>query len=255
MWGYILVLTIIALVLFLLIVILSFKEIFKTKDANFKEYSEEKPRTTQRAASFMEQTSYTISEIVNDPGINGEYQLYKYLIYYAGEDAKILCNLYPRLNDDNSTQVDAVLINSDGIFVFESKNCSGDIYGNEYDEHWLKIRYKDKTSVRFQNPLNQNLNHIKMLEKILGDDYNFYSVIAFSNNATIRNRYDYDDTFVVRYENIGQVLDRVKNINLDCSHLDQERIDKIFNELKKYLNPPAYIKAKHLSYAKTQHRN
>lgn len=65
-----------------------------------------------------------------------------------------------------TTQIDHVVVCNTGIFVIETKNMSGWIFGGEKDKTWTQVIYRSKT--RFQNPLRQNFRHAKTLEDLLG---------------------------------------------------------------------------------------
>lgn len=58
------------------------------------------------------------------------------------------------------------------IFVVESKNYSGWIFGNEKS---------------FYNPIMQNKTHIKWLKKQVGNNIPVYSVIAFSERCKLKD--------------------------------------------------------------------
>lgn len=90
-------------------------------------------------------------------------------------------------NQGKTTQIDHVVVSSYGIFVIETKNYTGWIIGKEKDRQWTQVIYKRKE--RFYNPIHQNYAHIKALETILREDYEgeFYSIICFSNRATLKN--------------------------------------------------------------------
>ena len=51
----------------------------------------------------------------------GEYQLYKVLERLEGNN-KILTNLYIPRSNGQLTEIDLIMINKKGIFVFESKD-------------------------------------------------------------------------------------------------------------------------------------
>lgn len=85
-----------------------------------------------------------------------------------------------------TTQIDHVVISKYGIFVIETKNYTGWIYGGENAENWTKNVYGNKYS--FRNPLKQNYAHIKALMEILGIPSSsvFIPIVAFSNQADIK---------------------------------------------------------------------
>lgn len=60
---------------------------------------------------------------------------------------------------DGTTQVDHIVVSRFGIFVVETKNMGGWIFGDADQSLWTQVFYGHKT--RFQNPLRQNYKHIK----------------------------------------------------------------------------------------------
>lgn len=70
------------------------------------------------------------------------------------------------INDEyGSTQIDHIIVSKFGIFVVETKEWSGWIYGSENDRQWTHNKYGTKT--KFQNPLKQNFRHQVSLAKYL----------------------------------------------------------------------------------------
>jgi hypothetical protein len=69
----------------------------------------------------------------------------------------------------STTQIDHVLVSVYGIFVIETKNMKGWIFGDERSAQWTQSIFGKKS--RFQNPLRQNYRHVKALAE-------------FSENAT-----------------------------------------------------------------------
>ena len=87
-------------------------------------------------------------------------------------------------NNGMTTQIDHIVISIYGIFVIETKNYKGQIYGNSSSEHWTENFY-GKT-YKFYNPIKQNHSHIKVLQKLLRIPFDtLISVVVFSNNATL----------------------------------------------------------------------
>jgi Nuclease-related domain/Topoisomerase DNA binding C4 zinc finger len=85
-----------------------------------------------------------------------------------------------------TTQIDHIVLSKAGIFVIETKNYQGWIYGSERSKKWTQVIYKRKQT--FHNPLHQNYGHIKAIEKIIGERIKppFYSIIAFDPKSTIK---------------------------------------------------------------------
>ena len=66
---------------------------------------------------------------------------------------------------DGTTQIDHVFVSRYGIFVVETKNMKGWVFGEETQAQWTQKLFKK--SFKFQNPLRQNYKHVKALESIL----------------------------------------------------------------------------------------
>src|SRR5690554_1166944 len=86
---------------------------------------------------------------------------------------------------DGSTQIDHIFVSRFGIFVVETKNMKGWIFGSEHQAQWTQKIFKK--SFRFQNPLRQNYKHVKTLESLLGVSADtVHSVIVFTGESTFK---------------------------------------------------------------------
>ena len=97
----------------------------------------------------------------------------------------MLTNVYIPKNDGTTTEIDLLMINKTGIYVFESKNYSGWIFGDEKSKNWTQTLKGGKKN-KFFNPILQNRAHINALKKLVKDvdSNNFYSYIVFSDRCT-----------------------------------------------------------------------
>ena len=102
-------------------------------------------------------------------------------IYKKIDDLKV------PVGDGTTTQIDHVLVSPFGIFVIETKNMKGEIYGREFERLWTqKI---GRRSYTFQNPVGQNYRHIKALSRYLGlDEKVFRSVVFFVGDCIFGKR-------------------------------------------------------------------
>ena len=85
----------------------------------------------------------------------------------------------------NTCQIDHILINSAGIWVIETKNMSGKIYGKEEDGYWRQVLGYGNTVNKFYNPKKQNATHIYRLKYILGNKHIFHNVVCFLDGADL----------------------------------------------------------------------
>ncbi|HYW03705.1 MAG TPA: NERD domain-containing protein [Gammaproteobacteria bacterium] len=101
--------------------------------------------------------------------------------------------IYHRLDDvtlrcpDGATQIDHIFISRFGVFVLETKNRRGWIFGKEDQAQWIQSIYG--RSYRFQNPLRQNFKHVTAVERALQiPPETIHSVVAFVGNSTFKTR-------------------------------------------------------------------
>ena len=80
---------------------------------------------------------------------------------------------------DGTTQIDHIFVSPYGIFVVETKNMKGWIFGSEKQSQWTQKIFKQ--TFKFQNPLRQNYKHVKALEA-----YQVVTKIRASANNAIR---------------------------------------------------------------------
>lgn len=88
---------------------------------------------------------------------------------------------------DGTTQIDHVFVSRFGVFVVETKNMKGWIFGTEDDPQWTQSIFGN--SFKFQNPLRQNYKHVKELEAALDMPADaIHSVVVFSGQCTLKSQ-------------------------------------------------------------------
>jgi hypothetical protein len=85
-----------------------------------------------------------------------------------------------------SGQIDHIVVSTHGIFVIETKNYGGWIFGHENSEYWTQTIYKKKT--KFRNPIKQNWAHIYALKETLSDfgHVKYNPVVVFAGRAELK---------------------------------------------------------------------
>ena len=94
-------------------------------------------------------------------GTVGESIVAKYLNKLPENEYTVFNNIYIKCGN-SSIQIDHLIISIYGIFVIETKNYSGWIFGNENQNYWTQIIFKNKT--KFINPIKQNNSHINSIK-------------------------------------------------------------------------------------------
>jgi hypothetical protein len=87
--------------------------------------------------------------------------------------------------EDGTTQIDHIVVSQFGIFVIETKNMKGWIFGNAKQKQWTQKIFRN--TGKFQNPLHQNYKHTQTLAGCLNIPTDFiYSVVVFIGSSTFK---------------------------------------------------------------------
>ena len=144
--------------------------------------------------------------------------------HWASEELKKLPQSeYHLLNDlllkdsKGMHQIDHVVVSPYGIYVVETKNYSGAIYGDSKYPEWFSYLGKGKRKIH--SPLRQNYGHIQCLKELLGlDDSAFISIVCFSNRTKFKVKTHSDREFVVHTDDLkSMVLDHPLCMGLDMN--------------------------------------
>ena len=88
-------------------------------------------------------------------------------------------------SNNGTTQVDHILVSPFGLFIVETKNLKGWIYGSEEKPKWTQVVYGNKYS--FQNPLRQTHRHKKVLSKYLDiNESHIQTVVCFVGDSKFK---------------------------------------------------------------------
>ena len=115
----------------------------------------------------------------------GEKVVANYLDKLPRNQFKVLNNItIPTPN--GSSQIDHLIVSIYGIFVIETKNYKGWIYGGENVEYWTQNIYGHK--YQLFNPILQNAGHVKALRRVLKEyePLSIIPIVAFSRRASLK---------------------------------------------------------------------
>ena len=121
-------------------------------------------------------------------GWNGERLTAKVLkkLDRKGYPGIVLRNAYvPMENPEERTEIDVLYITRKGVFVIESKNYSGWIFGSEVDRHWTQTLPGGKRQ-RFYNPIMQNATHVRKLWSYMTVNIPAFPIVAFSERCELK---------------------------------------------------------------------
>ena len=146
-----------------------------------------------------------------------EYEIARQIILNNYFDRRcVFLDSYFKTKSGRYVQIDIIAINKKGVFVFESKDYSGWIFGNGNQQMWTQSFYKEK--YRFYNPVRQNYGHIQCLKEVAKKNgINYYSVIVFGDKAVLKNiSYVPKDTFVATTNKVEKMMSDIMQNREDC---------------------------------------
>lgn len=198
---------------------------------------------------YYAQTALPYKALVHDKGRLGEYYTFMHLCNLGGYK-KFLFNCYVPKTDEKTTEIDVIMLHETGIYVFESKNYSGWIFGSADGKYWTQSLNAGGRAEKhkFYNPVFQNSSHIKWLKTFLADydEKPFLSYIVFSDRCRFMDiKLTSRDRFVMhRKDAAADVAARVKKAEVV---LTAEQIDDIFNRLYPLTQVSGEQKAVHIA--------
>ncbi|MDR4318992.1 transporter [Niallia circulans] len=156
--------------------------LFKNKKKNTIKKTEETPSNIKNRNNSTTKIENNQSAVRK--GELGEYKI-DIQLSQLPKDYMYLNDLFIK-NPKSSTgysQIDHVIITPYGLFVIETKNYQGTIYGGKDRKTWL-INGKFK----MMNPLMQNYGHIQALKSFIEAKYHpyFISVVSFTKRCTFK---------------------------------------------------------------------
>ena len=142
---------------------------------------------------------------------------------------------------NGTTQIDHVIVSKYGIFVVETKNIKGWIYGDEKQAQWTQVLFGKK--YHFQNPLRQNYRHTKALAEFLGIEHSkIHSVVMFWSECEFKTLMP------------PNVLDRGYSAHIKSKtevFFTQEEVDQIGEAIKSGMLPKGWsTRCQHLNSLK-----
>ncbi|HKG07033.1 MAG TPA: NERD domain-containing protein [Pedobacter sp.] len=137
-----------------------------------------------------------------------------------------------------TSQIDHLVVSDYGLFVIETKNVKGWIFGRESSEFWTQVLFKRKEYI--YNPIRQNGGHMQALRVALDgfQDIVYIPIVAFSSNASLK----IEVTSAVVYTN--ELLETIRDYS--DFRLSDERRDEIFTLLSSLDVSHSYNRRKHI---------
>lgn len=148
----------------------------------------------------------------------------------------------------STTQIDHVVVSPYGIFVIETKNYTGWIFGAENSEQW-KQTFKTTEGHFFRNPIKQNWGHIYALAAYLNLDRGlFCPIVVFSNKSRLnvesttpviymsqlrRHILKYYNQVIIPSEDVDRIYNRLINTNLVGTDIGYRHTQSVKEKIRK----------------------
>jgi restriction system protein len=158
---------------------------------------------------------------------------------------------YERFHDvivptsNGTTQIDHILISPFGLFIIETKNRNGWIFGSENDTKWTQSLYGKNYS--FQNPLRQAFRQKKSLCEFLQvNESVIHTVVYFVGACEFKTRMPAN---VVR-SGLGRYIKQFKT-----QILSPDEVDRVTQRLERHLAESRISTRAHVRSLRQRHRS
>lgn len=157
-------------------------------------------------------------------GERGERRVSSFLEDLPCEDYWVFNDLL--ICDRNyTTQIDHIIISRFGVFVIETKNLHGKVYGSENAEFWKQYlpdwgykRYGSTQEHQLRNPIWQNAGHIKTLRRLVFDnDIPIYGIVVFPYETELKVNADQP---VLKMMNVVPFIKKHRDVVLTSKQMD-----------------------------------
>jgi len=165
----------------------------------------------------------------------------------ANKEAYVINDVIVATDDGNTSQIDHILFARGGIFVIETKNYSGRIYGTDNQREWTQVLAYGKTKNKFYNPVKQNQTHIYRLKEILGKQYPFVSCVVFLR-ADISNA---DSEYIFTPKELKKYL----KSEAFAEKIDHNDVYDAYSKIYQYKEKPIQTTKEHIQEIKQTQKN
>lgn len=169
-----------------------------------------------------------------------------------GRKGKTLRNVYLPKENGETSEVDLIYITQKGIFVFESKNYSGWIFGDEKSRNWTAM-LPNKQKNPFYNPILQNKTHLKWMRNYVGEDIPLFSIVVFSERCELKKvTVESNDIWVIKRDQTYATVRDIWDKNPDS--VSDSKIEELYVSLKELTNVDKATKAAHIENIQNKYK-
>ncbi len=204
-----------------------------------------------RKSSYYDESGISFLKVLFDKGSYGEFLIFTGLEKLERYH-RLMTNIYLSKADGSTTEIDVLMIAETGIYVFESKNYSGWIFGDEKGKNWTQV-LENKQKNHFYNPVWQNNGHITALKYATGlhNPELYKSYIVFSERCTLKKvNVNSPNVFVMKRDSL------LRNVKLDMMSspnvFNPEQVDRIYVKLMGFTHADSFTKSAHIENVRSK---
>ena len=176
-----------------------------------------------------------LTEYKIEKNITGYYQMFKNIyVPYLTKD-----------KEERTTEIDIIIIHETGLYIIESKNYSGWIFGSEKQKIWTQC-LPNRTKKQFYNPILQNRTHIDILSKhIKISKEKMKSFIVFSERCELKKVPESTEKFtIIKREDFTKAI--IDEISKKEIMFTKKQVDFISSKIAKLTNASNETKEQHI---------
>ncbi|MBY0038734.1 NERD domain-containing protein [Bacillus cereus] len=175
-------------------------------------------------------------------GKAGEKLVKRILSKLDSESYCVLHNVTVYTEYGDTTQIDHIVLAETGVFVVETKNYEGGIYGSEKAARWTQGIFRKKSS--FQNPFRQNYKHIKAIEWVMEQQLPCISIAAFYPKCSLKRvNVHSKDKHVLYYNDLKSCIESYTEMRLT-----NDEVQHIYQTISRENITDKDIKKEHVKY-------
>ena len=156
--------------------------------------------------------------------------------------------------NNGTTQIDHVVISKYGVFVIETKNYRGNIYGDDNRQNWkqnivTKVTYAKKwwktytyvTKTHFYNPVKQSIAHTIAIKNILSQwpALKIVPIIVFTGSAVLK---DVTSNYHVVYDfNLLETILSFRTIYLTNNDVHRVVDILLHNNIREFVDDRSHV--------------
>ncbi len=144
---------------------------------------------------------------------------------------------------NGTTQIDHLLVSPYGLFIVETKNIKGWIFGSENQAKWTQTLYRKKYS--FQNPLRQTYRQRKVLSEFLNlEESTVHTVVYFVGDCKFKTQLPVN----VINSGLRRYIKRFKNRILSPAD-----VNSVISALEQHLSESTLTRRDHVRSLRERH--